>query len=181
MKKKQKTHDRIVKSAARLFRSQGIAATGIDAIMADAGLTAGGFYSHFKSKDALIAEAFSFAATEALEQRVVTDKTGAPSVQAFVDSYLSMQHRGELSSGCPFAALGAEINRAGPSARRKAAAEVNGLVARLERDMKIESHNSAPILALSIGALLLARLAGKSASSRILADCRRAARAFMKH
>jgi TetR/AcrR family transcriptional regulator, transcriptional repressor for nem operon len=77
MSKKQNTRDRIVQSAAKLFRANGYVSTGIDAVMADAGLTAGAFYSHFKSKDALFAEILPFASKQA-QGSVLTSAT-APS------------------------------------------------------------------------------------------------------
>ena len=176
MTKKQQTHGLIVESAAKLFRQKGFAATGINSIMADAGLTAGGFYSHFQSKEALLAEAFAFAVGQALEERATVDDNGEPSATAFVDSYLSRHHRDKMATGCPIAAFAPEVSRASPSVRRKAASELAGLLTQLARSTNIDSSKSAPILALSIGALVLARLATKSDSDRILEDCKKAAR-----
>lgn len=176
MSKKRETHARIVQSAAKLFRKNGFAATGVDSIMADAGLTAGGFYSHFESKEALLAEAFALAAGEALVVRPTVDDAGKPSAAAFVDSYLSNHHRDKMETGCPIAALAPEVSRAGPSVRRQAASEIADLLNQFGKSTNLDSCNAAPILALSIGALVLARLAGRSESERILADCRRAAR-----
>jgi TetR/AcrR family transcriptional regulator, transcriptional repressor for nem operon len=144
--------------------------------MAEVGLTAGGFYSHFRSKDALLAEAFAFAAAQSLEDRDTVDENGEPSAVAFVDSYLSDNHRDGMSTGCPIAAIAPEVSRASPVVRRKAASEIANLLTELERSTNINARNSAPILALSVGALILARLVGKADSDRVLADCRRAAR-----
>src|SRR5262245_55975207 len=100
------TRRRIVRAAARRFREQGIAATGLADLMEAAGLTHGGFYKHFSSKDQLVAEATAEALGTLLEEMAAL-----PTVGAAVAAYLSPRHRDNPASGCPLAALGGELAR----------------------------------------------------------------------
>src|SRR5262244_1986400 len=99
-----KTRERIVTAAAAEFRQHGIAATGLADLMKAAGLTHGGFYRHFASKDQLVAEATT-AALDALLEGMAAH----PTVSAAVAAYLSTRHRDNPASGCPLAALGGEL------------------------------------------------------------------------
>ena len=105
--------ERILTSAARLFREQGIAATGVDAITDDAGLTHGGLYSQFGSKEAIAAEAIRFALArgQRVWQRALKRNPGKGSIPAIVESYLSRTHRDAPGNGCVVAALGTDIAR----------------------------------------------------------------------
>src|SRR5262245_56029467 len=117
-----KTRERIVTAAAAEFRQHGLAATGLAGLMKAAGLTHGGFYRHFKSKDQLVAEACS-AAVATMNERVVASasrKRGRKGLETAVADYLSTEHRDNPRDGCPLAALGAELARA--DARTRAAA-----------------------------------------------------------
>jgi TetR/AcrR family transcriptional repressor of nem operon len=175
MSKKQNTRDRIVQSAAKLFRANGYASTGIDAIMADAGLTAGAFYSHFKSKDALFAEILPFASKQALRERA-DQCDGVLSLERFIDAYLSEKHRNDRGNGCPFAALGADISHASPSTRRKAQREIAEVFAYLNGELGAPRQASAPTMAMLVGAMIMSRFQTRAESARLLAECRRAAR-----
>src|SRR6201999_1223985 len=111
--RKHKTHDRIVEVAARAIRRQGLAGVGVAEVMKEAGLTHGGFYAHFDSRDALLAEAFDHAAvtaTAGLEQRARerAEVTGESRAEALATSYLSDRHLVERELGCTLAALGSE-------------------------------------------------------------------------
>jgi TetR/AcrR family transcriptional regulator, transcriptional repressor for nem operon len=177
--KKAETRDRIVHSAAAEFRRNGYAATGIDRVMAGAGLTAGGFYAHFPSKDDLLAEVFDVSAREALRERA-TRPDGAPgSVEVFIDRYLSAEHREELAGGCPFAALGAEaahVDKARSAAGQSLAEAIVMLTGRNDSAAAPEA-----ILALCVGGLVLARLAATiEESDALLNTCREAAHTLMK-
>ena len=114
-----RTRARIVRSAAALFKRDGIHATGLAGLMADAGLTHGGFYGHFESKEQLVAEACELAFAEALERIVELAAAAPPSrrFRTFVDEYLSDAHRDNPKSGCGFAALAGNTERI-PSRRR---------------------------------------------------------------
>jgi TetR/AcrR family transcriptional repressor of nem operon len=99
-------HEQIVDAAAALFRAQGLDGVGVDAVMRHAGLTHGGFYRHFPSKEALVAEAVE----RALAQGAVR-QARFESLEALVASYLSERHRADQAHGCAIAALGSEIAR----------------------------------------------------------------------
>jgi TetR/AcrR family transcriptional repressor of nem operon len=111
------TRRRIVKAAAREFREKGIVATGLADLMKAAGLTHGGFYKHFDSKDQLVAEATAAALDTLLE-----GLAAHPTIDAAVAAYLSTRHRDNPSSGCPLAALGGELARFDKKAREAATA-----------------------------------------------------------
>jgi TetR/AcrR family transcriptional regulator, transcriptional repressor for nem operon len=109
---KAKTHKRIVSIAAKRFREDGLAGIGIAELMKEAGLTVGGFYKHFKSRDALVAEALS-SALEMWKGQVEAAASGGPPVtyESLVDDYLSEAHRNHPGTGCPVSALAGEIAR----------------------------------------------------------------------
>src|SRR5271154_2822288 len=99
---KQKTHDRIVAEAAKLFRTEGYEGCGVDAVMKAAGLTAGGVYAHFKDKEALLAEALEYSWAEtARKMSAAHTATGDDDpVVRWADSYLSERHRDCPGAGC---------------------------------------------------------------------------------
>ncbi|MBF6561306.1 MAG: TetR/AcrR family transcriptional regulator [Candidatus Binataceae bacterium] len=112
--------EKILLSAARLFREQGIGATGVDAITEQAGLTHGGLYSQFGSKDAIAVEAirFAFARSRRKWQRAAEKHPGKRTLPAIVDGYLSRAHRDSPGDGCVVATLGADIARHGAALRQ---------------------------------------------------------------
>ena len=107
------TRQRIIKAAAAAFRKNGIAGTGLSDLMASAGLTHGGFYRHFDSKNQIVAEAFTAAAESLAEELAASASRKSPQrgLKAIVEKYLSAAHRDEPADGCPVAALGSEIAR----------------------------------------------------------------------
>src|SRR5215831_11023802 len=107
------TRQRIIKAAAAELRKNGIAQTGLSDLMAAAGLTHGGFYRHFDSKDQLVAEACTAAAKALVEQLAASASKQSPQrgLKTIVENYLSAAHRDEPADGCPVAALGSEIAR----------------------------------------------------------------------
>ena len=109
---KAKTHKRIVAIAAKRFREEGIAGIGIAELMKEAGLTVGGFYKHFKSRDDLVAEAVG-SALGVWKHQVDAAASGGPPVtyESLVDDYLSEAHRNHPGTGCPVSALAGEIAR----------------------------------------------------------------------
>ena len=118
------TRKRIVRAAARQFRENGIVATGLADLMKAAGLTHGGFYKHFASKDQLVAEATALAVDTLLE-----GMAAHPTVKGAVAAYLSARHRDNPASGCPLAALGGELSR---SDRKTRDAATEGFVRLVE-------------------------------------------------
>jgi len=109
---KAKTHKRIVAIAAKRFREEGLAGIGIADLMKEAGLTVGGFYKHFKSRDDLVAEAVG-SALGVWKHQVDAAASGGPPVtyESLVDDYLSEAHRNHPGTGCPVGALTGDIAR----------------------------------------------------------------------
>jgi TetR/AcrR family transcriptional repressor of nem operon len=109
---KAKTHKRIVAIASKRFREEGLAGIGIAELMKEAGLTVGGFYKHFKSRDDLVAEAVG-SALELWKCQVHAAASGGPPVtyESLVDDYLSEAHRDHPGTGCAVAALAGDIAR----------------------------------------------------------------------
>jgi len=109
---KTKTHKRIVSIAAKRFREQGLAGVGIADLMKEAGLTVGGFYKHFKSRDNLVAEAVGSALGVWKRQVDAAAGDGPPvTYELLVDDYLSEAHRNHPGTGCPVGALAGDIAR----------------------------------------------------------------------
>ncbi|MBG0561237.1 TetR/AcrR family transcriptional regulator [Actinoplanes aureus] len=158
--------ERIVATAARLFRERGVAGVSVADVMAEAGLTHGGFYKHFASKDALVAEAITQAFAE---QAAALDGNGTA---ALLDAYLSTAHRDHPGTGCPSAGFGGDVARADGGETRRAYAEgVEGFARRLGAGGEADLAAAGML----VGALLLSRAtAGTDLSDRILAAAREA-------
>ena len=149
------TRKRIVRAAACEFREKGIVATSLADLMKAAGMTHGGFYKHFESKDQLIAEACA-EATQELMERMETQ----PTINAAVAGYLSTRHRDTPASGCPFSAIGSELARTDEKTREVATAAFERLVGLLagnssERDARRRALVAA---ATMIGAVTMSRV-----------------------
>jgi TetR/AcrR family transcriptional repressor of nem operon len=175
---RHKTHARIVEAASRLFKARGFAATGIDAVMQAAGLTAGGFYAHFSSKDALFAEALDASLTAQSAQWTADggDAADAGWVRNFIEIYLSEAHRDGVATGCTISCLGPEVARAGKVPRRIFEEQIRGFLTYLERKLGKRAAFAIPIFTLCIGGVMLARaVADREYSNSILAACRSAA------
>jgi AcrR family transcriptional regulator len=116
------TRERIIQSAAVAFRRNGIHATGLAEIMAAAGLTQGGFYRHFGSKDELVAEvcAEAMSSVVTVTKSVRGDADGETGLQAIVGNFLSLDHRDNQLEGCPLVGLGIELARADEATRAAA-------------------------------------------------------------
>ncbi|MEU8661625.1 TetR/AcrR family transcriptional regulator [Actinoplanes philippinensis] len=168
--------ERIVTTAARLFRERGISGVSVADVTAEAGLTHGGFYKHFASKDALVAEAVIRAFAE---QAAALGDTASPA--ALIDAYLSAGHRDEPGSGCPSAGFGGDVARSGggDATRRAYAAGVEGFAGYLSGGAQPhrpggETDAGLATLSTMVGALILSRAtAGTALSDRILAAARR--------
>ena len=159
------TRRRIVETAAREFRRNGIHATGLADVMAAAGLTHGGFYRHFHSKDQLVAEACA-AGMESIVAKVgaaARQNEGSGGLEEITESYLAINHRDDRSGGCPLAGLGSELARADDETRAAVSAEFLRLVevlAKQARRRKPELGKSDALFALSamVGAVTLSRI-----------------------
>jgi TetR/AcrR family transcriptional regulator, transcriptional repressor for nem operon len=168
--KAAENREAIVAAAARLFCENGFDGVGLDAIMESAGLTHGGFYRHFRSKDDLAAEAVAHGlATSAGRQAAL------PSLKALVSSYLSPEHRANRGNGCMIAALGCDMTRQGKEVRRALTADVRAQIDRLAGwtdgpNAVARRRRAIATLAGMVGALILARAVGDAAlSDEILA------------
>jgi TetR/AcrR family transcriptional regulator, transcriptional repressor for nem operon len=162
--RKEATHERIVDAAARAIRRSGYGGTGVADIMKDAGLTHGGFYAHFASREAMLAEAADRAGAEAVaaSARIAAAAPPQQALQEVLRAYLSKAHVESAENGCPVAALGSETPRQAPEVRRAATRRIKemiDLVARQSPDWgQPGSHENALVtVATMVGALLLAR------------------------
>lgn len=177
------TRRKIVKVAARQFRKHGIGGIGIADLMAKAGLTHGGFYKHFASKDVLAAEACAWALAATRSELASRAAAAAPGrgLEAIVDAYLSMTHRDQHERGCVIAALSAETARLGPLARGTMAEGYEALAslvaAHLKEPAKPETMQRArAIVSTMAGALAISRnLADREAAEKVLQAARAAA------
>src|SRR5215213_7927697 len=120
--RKEATHERIVEAAARAIRRSGYGGTGVADIMKDAGLTHGGFYAHFASREALLAEAADRAGAEtlALIGRIVATTPPEQVLRKMLEAYLSKEHAEGMETGCAVAALCSEMPRQAAEVRRAA-------------------------------------------------------------
>src|SRR5438270_7068946 len=110
---KTRTRDRIVRNAARKLRAEGLSGSGVASVMKASGLTVGGFYKHFQSKDELLAEAIAQAFSDS--EKIFSSLQNIPREDRWkeiVRRYLSPEHCDHPDAGCPVAALGAEMARA---------------------------------------------------------------------
>lgn len=155
--------ERIVETAARLFREKGYEGIGVADLMKNAGLTHGGFYGHFASKEDLLAEATAHALKRSVERwegYLAEDRASA--LDRISDGYLSMQHCDHPEKGCSVTALGADISRLGAKARHAMTAGARGQVAVLAQlmpgdDAAEQRRQALANYAAMIGAIVLAR------------------------
>lgn len=166
---KQETHDRIVKKASVRLREKGAHGIGVADLMKEAGLTHGGFYAHFDSREALVMEAFSYAMDRSMDHwRKLTDEAAPEKRLALVaESYLSTLHRDNPGSGCSIPALGAEIARESPKTRKAFAGKLDEMIELLadyipNLPRKAARKQAVAMLATMAGTMLLARVAGSS-------------------
>ena len=168
---KARTHKRIVAIASKRFREKGLAGFGIAELMKEAGLTVGGFYKHFDSRDDLVTEAVS-AAFGGWQRRVDAAASGGPSVSGaeLIDHYLSDVHRKNPGTGCAFSALAPEIARSDKRTRALTSEQVRNdleLIAGLLPGKDKRAARSRAILTFSalVGAMALARAVSDEALS----------------
>jgi TetR/AcrR family transcriptional repressor of nem operon len=180
---KQRTRRRIVEAAARRFRVSGYRAAGVDQVMKDAGLTAGGFYAHFSSKETLLAETLGLSLEEVRTQLLggLDGLEGVAWMQAVARRYLSRAHRDQPGAGCPLPTLGGEIAREGEEPRLALQSYLQQIVAELAPKAPAgpgldPEDRVLATAALFTGALMLARAVPDEAlSDRILRVARRLA------
>ena len=153
-----------METAARAIRRSGYGGTGVAEIMKEAGLTHGGFYAHFDSREGMLAEAADRAGadTVAFLTRVAAEATPRKALEAMLRAYLSKEHMESVENGCAVAALGSEMPRQAPKVRGAATRRIKemiDLVARQSPDWgQPGAHERALVtLATAVGALVLAR------------------------
>lgn len=177
---KQKSSLRILQAAASLFRKRGYSATGVDAVMAAVDLTAGSFYSHFRSKEELLAQALDSAFEESRGDwpKQLQSLRGPAWVREFASFYLSPGHRDAPEKGCPMPALTPEIHRMGDDVRGVFERRLAGLIAAVEEQLDESSRvrgRAISAIALCVGGLQLARAVTDSTlSNDILGACSKA-------
>ncbi len=168
---KQKTHKRIVAIASKRFREEGLAGFGIAELMKEAGLTVGGFYKHFDSRDELVAEAVSAAFGVWQRQKEASEAGRRPlSFEKLIDDYLSDVHRKNPGAGCAFSALAGEIARSDKRTRALTSEQVRDdieLIVELLPGKDKRAARSRAILTFSalVGAMSLARAVSDEALS----------------
>ena len=169
---KEKTHQRIVAIASKRFREKGLAGLGIADLMEEAGLTVGGFYKHFASREELVAEALGDAFGVWQRQKEAAESGGHPfSFANLVDDYLSDVHRKNPGAGCAFSALAPEIARSDKRTRALTSEQVRKdleLIVGLLPGKDKRAARSRAILTFSalVGAMSLARAVSDEALSR---------------
>lgn len=180
--KGQKTRNRILTAAARRFRKQGMASTSVGDVMREAGLTHGGFYLHFESKEQLEAEAFSSATTVNRRSwfQGIGETEASRRLERLVRRYLNRPHRDRPDEGCPFASLAGEVAHSeSESLRESYERELNRSAFSLAEELQGSDRGSRgdralAILALCIGGILMSRaVRSRRLSDRILRACRK--------
>jgi TetR/AcrR family transcriptional repressor of nem operon len=176
---KVETRDRILDAAAAAFRSDGVDGVGIGDVMARAGLTHGGFYAHFSSKEQLVAEALRHASAQTTRRFDRTAESGgADALMAVIDRYLNLTHVAHPERGCVVAALGPEAARSPRAIKQSLGQSIRARLDRLRRlfpasmSKRARDEKAAGAFACMVGGLILARGLEHDEADRLLADCR---------
>ncbi len=179
---KARTHSDILRSASDLIRARGIGAASVANVMGRLGLTVGGFYAHFASKDALVIEALEGVMTESWQALIErhSKKTADQKIGAIVDAYLSAAHRDTEAVGCPMPAIVSELPAQEAPVRKSFRAALMRNVRMFRDATGLEEDDALAGVALMVGTLVLARATrGSETSDRLLATGRRAARRML--
>jgi TetR/AcrR family transcriptional regulator, transcriptional repressor for nem operon len=167
--RKEITHARIVETAARAIRRSGYDGTGVADIMKEAGLTHGGFYAHFASRDAMLAEAADRAGADtiAIAEHIFAEAPKKQALQALMNTYLSDEHMANIESGCFLAALGSEMPRQATEVREATTRRIKEMIALIESRLSDQNQPVASkanareeallMVSTMVGTLLLAR------------------------
>ena len=179
---KQETHARIVKKASVRLREKGAHGIGVADLMKEAGLTHGGFYAHFDSREALVIEAFAYAMDRSTERwrKIAGETPPEKRLATIVENYLTPVHRDDPGHGCAVPTLGAEIARESLKTRKAFAAKLEQMIDMmadqiLDVPRKSARKQAVAALATMMGTLVLSRIAGNGEfSDEILASGREA-------
>lgn len=174
--RKEETHLKVVKAASERFRTDGVDGVGVATLMKDVGLTHGGFYAHFPSKDALVKEAALFA-FDTSPDVMVNDGKGPFDLRTFIEVYASTGHRDHPEKGCPLAAIGPDLARLPKDTRiaiTKRIQELVGFIGAALKDERLHEQEregrAHAILAQIVGAVQLSRIVtSRTESDMILA------------
>ncbi len=185
---KQETHARIVKKASVRLREKGAHGIGVADLMKEAGLTHGGFYAHFDSREALVIEAFGYAMDRSIEnwRKLAAETPPEKRLSTIVDSYVSEVHRDDPGRGCAVPTLGAEIARESARTRKAFSAKLDQLIDVMADQIpdvprKTARRQAMGTLATMMGTLVMSRVAGSGElSEEILSAGREAALARAK-
>jgi TetR/AcrR family transcriptional repressor of nem operon len=179
---KQETHAKIVKKAAVLLREKGAHGIGVADLMKEAGLTHGGFYAHFESREALVIEAFAYAMDRSTERwRKIAEQTPPDKrLATIIQTYLTPVHRDDPGHGCAVPALGGEIARESPKTRKAFAAKLEAMIDMVADQIPDVTRRAArkqamATIATMMGTLVLARVAGNGEFSDEILDAGREA------
>lgn len=169
---KEQSKLRIIECAAKAIRTHGLAGASIAPLMAEAGMTHGGFYRHFKSKDELLGIALDQAATKAIEDLLQLDD-GSPGDRAreVAARYVSDYHIENVAEGCPLPATGADVSRSSPQVRAAYTQSVRRAITAFagpESDDKSARARAARELAKVVGAVLIARACDQEGAEEFL-------------
>jgi TetR/AcrR family transcriptional repressor of nem operon len=180
LSRREISHDRIVEAASRAIRRSGYAGTGVADIMREAGLTHGGFYAHFESRDALLAEAVARAGRDSaalVERRAQNRSKDTSALRALIEGYLSEAHLSSAETGCVVSALVSEIPRQAPEVREASAERVQALIDRVRQSLppSVKPDAAGVITSTMVGALQLARALGDEKQARALLKSARTA------
>jgi TetR/AcrR family transcriptional repressor of nem operon len=186
---KEQSHQTILDSAARLLRERGIAGARVADVMKGAGLTVGGFYAHFPSKEALIDETLRRAGA-AMRDRLfgkLDSKPEADRAEVIVKRYLSAAHRDAPADGCPLPAVVGEVGTTAGEHGEVLAEQIEAMAAALSAHLPASRggvsrrHLALGLSALLVGGLSLSRaMAGTRLSDELLTACRAVARLAMR-
>ncbi|MEM8878038.1 MAG: helix-turn-helix domain-containing protein [Pseudomonadota bacterium] len=157
---KQRSHNRILDAAARLFRENGIEPTSVADVMKAAGMTHGGFYRHFGSKEDLVAAAFRHAVDDVvsdMEKAASSDERARERID-YIAKYLSKAHIEGRGQGCPLAAMATELVRTDGAPRQEGAAASTRMASLLQTQPGNDQGQGLAAMALMLGAITLARL-----------------------
>ncbi|MEO7112490.1 MAG: TetR/AcrR family transcriptional regulator [Polyangiaceae bacterium] len=178
---KELSHETIIESAARLVREKGIAGAGVAQVMKGAGLTVGGFYAHFASKEALIDEALRRTGARMRDRlfEKIEEKPQADRAEVLLKRYLSVGNRDQTMIGCPLPAVVGEIGATAPEHSEVLAEQIASLAKEMEKHLPEEKGELTPkhlalgLVALMYGGLSFARaVRGTPLSDEVLKACR---------
>jgi TetR/AcrR family transcriptional regulator, transcriptional repressor for nem operon len=175
---KDRSYEKIVESASGMLRERGVEATSVAAVMSAAGMTHGGFYRHFDSKEELLTAGLTSAFDEVISmiERKIAGDGASEGVDGYCALYLSREHAANPAIGCPAAALAGDMRHASESLREAFGGGVQRIIAALEAGMKGPMKDrrakATREFAMLAGAVMLARASDPKTAKTILAACR---------